>query len=156
MVSIQQWRASIGSFNSSKSKQTYVEAKDAFKFSKGDNSCDRKVFKLSRKFVLTSALLTLAFLSIVNCNDRMKNMNHSAVIKTLLIRSGIEQNPGPTPAEVVGSLISAAPNDTVKKTLNKFETEKDYKANFKNFQKSSITADDFKKTLVYLDDRVDD
>ena len=157
MVSIQQWRASIGCFASSKSKQS-----SSNEFSNEEESYvnEDKILKFSRKCVFACVLLTIAFLPIIDGNfhmDTQNGLNHSAVIKSLLVRSGIEQNPGPTtPAEVIGNLIATAPSDEVKKTLNKFDTEKDHKDNVKNFSKPTITVDDLKKTLVFIENRIDD
>ena len=151
MISIEQWRASVGSFSSKKFKQTSTQDVN-FELPEKDVFSDDNRWKVSRKAVILAFMCPLVTFSLV-----FGGQNYPAVIESLLIRSGIEQNPGPTsPAEVVGFLIVNAPNDDVKKTLNKYSTEKDHTENTKSLNKPSIKLDDLKKTLVYLENRSDD
>ena len=148
MISIQQWRASIGRFQCSQSSQSN---ENTFEISTDDKSTDPiSILKLSRKYVFACVFLLLSLFVISSSKCGMESCYSKAVIRSLLIRSGIEQNPGPTPAEVLANLIASGSSDIVKKTLNRFETEKDFNSNIKNFQKTNITIDDLKKTLMFL------
>ena len=159
MISIEQWRVSIGMNGRSRTKQTsatkYMNGVDPETF-----DC-QKILKISRKSLFATFITFLTIFSLQEQNPMSKCMAesnlgeaHKAVIDVLLVIGGVEINPGPqTVPEIIGQLIVDAPTDNVKKTLNRVRSDVDRKDNIKNLLKTgkdSPSVEDLKTTCSFL------
>ena len=152
MISIQQWRAAIGCFGSIKSTKS---PSGGFKMPENvsEIKSDKSLFILGISGIACVFLsLSLLPFSNYNLDTGIGNcgQHHGPVVQTLLIMGGVEQNPGPTPTEIFGDLIKNAPSDDIKKTLNKFKTDADYKTNVNNLNSLKVTVENLRETLAYL------
>lgn len=133
---------------------------------KTTNSTVRSTF--SQKALFISLLSCLTVLSIQeyksSSSERLTDFplgqQHKSVIDVLLVIGGVEINPGPqTVAEILGQLIVEAPNDIIKKTINKIRTDHDHQDNIKNLLKTgkdASTLGNLKETCVFLHDSSED
>ena len=101
MIPTEQWRASIGSFAIRKEKQAHTEVTPDFNLLIKEAVNDNRIWNVSWKVVLFACIFSMANFSLT-----YESQKHPAVIQSLLIRSGIEQNPGPsTPSDLIHGLL---------------------------------------------------
>ena len=147
MITIQQWRATIGVFGQSKVKtkapSDLPEFDDCYDVTKKEPN---KTAWVKNKKLSTVLLIYLAAGMVIS-------LNPEGVTETLLVIGGVETNPGPTNAEVLGVLIKDSPSEPITRLLCKIRTDVDDKTNIKNILKTgkdSACVDDIKATCVYL------
>ena len=140
MISLDQYRAKIGAFNSTKVKGkdstdvTLAPSDPSFDFSPplGDQSYTTWA-NICLKIPLKSSIVTLISL---------------ALLRILLVIGNIESNPGPTHDLVMADLIISSDDDNIKKVLTQFKVPNSLNANYQALKKVKIEP--LKATLKFL------
>ena len=174
MVSIETYRARIGSFNAGKSKQSGSDSGfDPTLLNDHSQSEFLKVLRTKRKSIFLLSLLIVVLLvfcnyqkvphgwktrsSATNLIGNLESLSiaetvlKASVVASQLIIGNVEANPGPVDLkEFLAFLFVDAEDASVKEVLKEIKASQDNVTNLKKIKNKSV--DDLKATLAYLND----